>query len=369
MDKNSNIIIQSKFEQRTILENKCKELIYNPKFQQISKDICNNRTNLKRALTDLEKQDCPLKEDEHLFGLIKSLNTKDSFIAFYDKLKELSKTSYNAINSCNKNMEEILELMKILATTERDIYDMIDQNELSVVEISNIIKEICKNANIKDETIEELFNQSFQRSYTLRDRIRQLRNDLENRIENIEIKFTYFDQAVESNKKELSEFVNKQKTEVIIECTTHLNEYKKNLEKDIKETKALLNSISDDAQKSKEETKSYCDSIISKFKIDVNNSIKDKESQLNHIQSTSEKIYENIVKAESNFQELLSNLESNLKNEMLAFAENKMAELNQQLKICKDDISELKKKTFLDSYLYKIIIGLTSLSALVLSLI
>ena len=369
MKQNSNIIIQNKFEQRAILENKCKELIYNPKFQQISEDISNNKTNLKRALTNLEKQDCPLKEDEHLFGLIKSLNTKESFIAFYDKLKELSKTSYNAINSCNKNMEEILELMKILATTERDIYDMIDQNELSVVEISNIIKEICKNANIKDETIEELFNQSFQRSYTLRDRIRQLRNDLENRIENLEIKFTYFDQAVENNKKELSEYVKIQKTEVQIECNTYLNEYKKNLKKDYEDTKALLNTISVDAKKSKEEIKSYCDSIKSKFEIDLNKTIKDKESQLDYIQSTSKEIKDNIVKAESNFQESLSSLKNNLKNEMLAFAENKMTELNQQLKICKDDISELKKKTFLDSYLYKIIIGLTSISALALSLI
>lgn len=368
MKQNSNIIIQNKFEQRAILENKCKELIYNPKFQEISKDISDNKTNLRRALTDLEKQDCPLKEDEHLFGLIKSLNTKESLIALYDKLKELSKTSYNAINSCNKNMEEILGLMKILATTERDIYDMIDQNELSVVEISNIIKEICKNADIKDETIEELFNQSFQRSYTLRDRIRQLRNDLENRIDQLELKFTYFDQVVENNKKELIEFTNNHKIGIQKECNTILEGFKNGIDKDIKQSRELLNHISKEIEIHKNNYLKHCDSILSKFETEIKESIKKKESQLDDIQSTSQKIEEDIVKAEANFQKSLSVLENNLKNDILAYARDKISEQDQKLIIFKDEIAELKKKNFLDSYIYKILLGLISITALAISL-
>jgi len=369
METNSNIIIQSKFEQRSILESKCKELINSPKFQKISRDISSNKTNIKKALSNLEKQNCPLKEDEHLFGLIKSLNTKDSFIAMYDKMKELSTTSYNAIDSCNKNMEEILELMKILATTERDIYDMIDQNELSVVEISSIIKEICRNANIKDETIEELFNQTFQRSYTLRDRIRELRNDLEKRIEDLEIKFTYFDQAVENNKKELSEFVNTHKVEIQSDCKTILDNFKKTLEKDIEETRILLNSISENAENNKKNYQSYCDSILSNFEIEINNFTKEKESQLNNIQLTCEEVKKNITQTEANFQKTLNVLENNFKTEILAYANDKISRQNEQLEILKNEITELKKKNFLDSYLYKALIGLVSASALVLSLI
>ena len=223
----------------------------------------------------------------------------------------------------------ILELMKILATTEKDIYDMIDKNELSVVEISNVIKEICRNANIKDETIEELFNQTFQRSYTLRDRIKQLRIVLEERINKLEQKFINLDQTIEYEKNEITTYCKKVKSSVQEE-SNH---------------------------------------ILTKYEKELNNIIQAKQTQLNEIESKCTNIFNNIKTAESNFNAKLNDLENQIRKELLHFANEKIEEQNKQIKLCQENIESLKKKNFLDTYIYKIIVGLASISALVLSLI
>ena len=329
MEVNSNLIVQGMFKQKSELEKKIKNLVNDSKFQKISNSIESNKSNLEKALENLDKQDCPIKKDEHLWGLIKSLNTEGTFVALYDKLKELSKTSYNAIDACNKNMKDILDLMKILVTTEKDIYDMIDKNELSLAETSNIIKEICRKANIKDETIEELFSQTFQRSYTLRDRIRQLRYDLEEKIDKLEQKFINLDKTIENRKNEITVFCEQAKNTV----------------------------------------QEQSNSILINYKNELSNIIQAKQTQLNEIQSTCTNIFNKIKIAESDFYVKLSEIENELCKDLLHFANEKIEEQNKQIKICQDEIEGLKQKSFLDSYIYKIIIGLTSISALVLSLI
>ena len=328
MEPNSKIMIQGKYDQRMNIERELRKITNNPKFQEIQNRISECNKSLSNALEELENESSPIVETKYM-GLIKTLDTKGSFNATFDKIKDLSKTSYNAINACNENMMSILQLMKILATTEKDIYDMIDKNELSVVEISNVIKEICRNANIKDETIEELFNQTFQRSYTLRDRIKQLRIVLEERIDKLEQKFINLDQTIEYEKNEITTYCKKVKSSVQEE-SNH---------------------------------------ILTKYEKELNNVIQTKQTQLNEIESKCTNIFNNIKTAESNFNTKLNNLENQIREELLHFVNEKIEEQNKQIKLCQENIESLKKKNFLDTYIYKIIVGLASISALVLSLI
>ena len=328
MEPNSKIMIQGKYDQRMNIERELRKITNNPKFKKIQNRISECNKSLSNALEELENESSPIVETKYM-GLIKTLDTKGSFNATFDKIKDLSKTSYNAINACNENMMSILELMKILATTEKDIYDMIDKNELSVVEISNVIKEICRNANIKDETIEELFNQTFQRSYTLRDRIKQLRIVLEERINKLEQKFINLDQTIEYEKNEITTYCKKVKSSVQEE-SNH---------------------------------------ILTKYEKELNNIIQAKQTQLNEIESKCTNIFNNIKTAESNFNAKLNDLENQIRKELLHFANEKIEEQNKQIKLCQENIESLKKKNFLDTYIYKIIVGLASISALVLSLI
>lgn len=328
MEPNSKIMIQGKYDQRMNIERELRKITNNPKFQEIQNRISECNKSLSNALEELENESSPIVETKYM-GLIKTLDTKGSFNATFDKIKDLSKTSYNAINACNENMMSILQLMKILATTEKDIYDMIDKNELSVAEISNVIKEICRNANIKDETIEELFNQTFQRSYTLRDRIKQLRIVLEERIDKLEQKFINLDQTIEYEKNEITTYCKKVKSSVQEE-SNH---------------------------------------ILTKYEKELNNVIQTKRIQLNEIESKCTNIFNNIKTAESNFNTKLNNLENQIHKELLHFVNEKIEEQNKQIKRCQENIESLKKKNFLDTYIYKIIVGLASISALVLSLI
>ena len=328
MEPNSKIMIQGKYDQRMNIERELRKITNNPKFQEIQNRISECNKSLSNALEELENESSPIVETKYM-GLIKTLDTKGSFNATFDKIKDLSKTSYNAINACNENMMSILQLMKILATTEKDIYDMIDKNELSVAEISNVIKEICRNANIKDETIEELFNQTFQRSYTLRDRIKQLRIVLEERIDKLEQKFINLDQTIEYEKNEITTYCKKVKSSVQEE-SNH---------------------------------------ILTKYEKELNNIIQAKQTQLNEIESKCTNIFNNIKTAESNFNTKLNNLENQIREELLHFVNEKIEEQNKQIKLCQENIESLKKKNFLDTYIYKIIVGLASISALVLSLI
>ena len=328
MEPNSKIMIQGKYDQRMNIERELRKITNNPKFQEIQNRISECNKSLSNALEELENESSPIVETKYM-GLIKTLDTKGSFNATFDKIKDLSKTSYNAINACNENMMSILQLMKILATTEKDIYDMIDKNELSVAEISNVIKEICRNANIKDETIEELFNQTFQRSYTLRDRIKQLRIVLEERIDKLEQKFINLDQTIEYEKNEITTYCKKVKSSVQEE-SNH---------------------------------------ILTKYEKELNNIIQTKQTQLNEIESKCTNIFNNIKTAESNFNTKLNNLENQIREELLHFVNEKIEEQNKQIKLCQENIESLKKKNFLDTYIYKIIVGLASISALVLSLI
>ena len=327
MEPNSKIMIQGKYDQRMNIERELRKITNNPKFQEIQNRISECNKSLSNALEELENESSPIVETKYM-GLIKTLDTKGSFNATFDKIKDLSKTSYNAINACNENMMSILQLMKILATTEKDIYDMIDKNELSVAEISNVIKEICRNANIKDETIEELFNQTFQRSYTLRDRIKQLRIVLEERINKLEQKFINLDQTIEYEKNEITTYCKKVKSSVQEE-SNH---------------------------------------ILTKYEKELNNIIQTKQTQLNEIESKCTNIFNNIKTAESNFNTKLNNLENQIREELLHFVNEKIEEQNKQIKLCQENIESLKKKNFLDTYIYKIIVGLASISALVLSL-
>ena len=80
-------------------------------------------------------------------------------------------------------------------------------------------------------------------------------------------------------------------------------------------------------------------------------------------------INDNIETAESNFLEKLNNMESEFRRDLVRFANEKIEEQNTQIYICQGEINNLKRKNFFDSYIYKIIIGITSISAFVLSLL
>ena len=115
--------------------------------------------------------------------------------------------------------------------------------------------------------------------------------------------------------------------------------------------------------------KELFDTLLSQYKEIINDRIEINEKKINSLLSTSSNIFQNIKVAESNFNTKLSEMDNSFRKELLSFANEKIEEQNKYIKICIKELEILKNKTFLDSYLYKIIIGITSITALILSLI
>ena len=348
MEKNSNFDMMDNSQKRYELSKRIEDIFNKNKFQLISKNIEDNKVALNNALERLEEEGCPIKTDEYFYGLFKSVNTKESLNAVYDKLKEVSLYSYRAINSCNSNLMDILNLMNILATTERDLYDLLDKNELSIIDMSLFVKDVCKNNNIKNEVVEEFFNTTFQRSYTLRDRINAIKNDLNSRVDKVEENVQVAVLRINQKEDDLRTFIQLKSQEYI----------------------------------------SSCAKIVSDYKKDLGIAIESQRSRLDDISETSKELLSSIIKAHSDFETKLDILKSDFKNEMKEFFQKQLNELDGRINncICKDNVLEnninnlqieitlikkeielLKKKTIFDSVIYKVFITVIAILALVIS--
>ena len=348
MEKNSNFDMMDNSKKRYELSKKIENIVDKNKFQRISQNIEANKVALNDALERLENEGCPIKTDEYFYGLFKSLNAKESLNAVYNKLKEVSLCSYKAINTCNSNLMDILDLLNILATTERDLYDLLDKNELSITDMSLFVKDICKNNNIKNEVVEEFFNTTFQRSYTLRDRINAVKNDLNSRIDKVEENVQVAVLRINQKEDDLRTFIQLKSQEYISSCAKIVSDYKKELEITVESQRSRLDDIS----------------------------------------KTSEEFLNSIIKAHSDFEVKLDILKNEFKNEMKEFFQKQLNELNGRINNCiyKDNVLEnnidnlqieitlirkeielLKKKTIFDSVIYKVFITIVSILALVMS--
>ena len=348
MEKNSNFIMIDNSKERYELSKRIEKIVDKNKFQRISQNIEANKAALDRALNRLDEEGCPIKTDEYLYGLIKSFNTKESLIAVYEKLKEVSSCSYRAINTCNSNLMAVLDLMNILATTERDLYDLLDKNELSIADMSLFVKEICKNNNIKNEVVEEFFNITFQRSYTLRDRINAIKNDLNSRIDEAEKNIQIAVLRINQKEDDLSSFIQLKSKEYISICAKIVDDYKKDLETIIESQRNELNDVHkiskellDSILKAHNEFKAKLEILKSDFKNEIKYFF---QIQLNNL----DKKIDDCIYRDSIF-------EDNIKNQKI------------EIELIRKEIELLKKKTIFDSMIYKVSITIIAILALIMS--
>lgn len=102
----------------------------------------------------------------------------------YSSLCEYIVKCGDALRSANGNISNILELIQLLATAEADIYKLIDDQSLASNELRALIKDWCKEHGIHDDEVDKLLESSFQRAYTLRDRLNNLREELYKELDN-----------------------------------------------------------------------------------------------------------------------------------------------------------------------------------------
>ena len=162
----------------------------------LSADIKEKKEKLILSIEEIKGKNPPIKENSFFRGLFKSYDVKESIAALYEDQRKVNAGVLSTIQQTNDYILHILKLMKVLATADVDIYKLMEEHSLNLVEVKNIFKDLCCQYGIKDEEIEKLFEGSFQRAYQLRNRINHLKEEiagLNDKIQAFEQKFNQFD--------------------------------------------------------------------------------------------------------------------------------------------------------------------------------
>jgi chromosome segregation ATPase len=180
MSNNTSISIANKIVDIQLINN---QLAY--KLMELDGNINKEKKNLNTQLNLIEEATPAVDIGSYLGVIPKKVDIENSISVVYNNLCEFVRQCGSAIRSSNDNISNVLELIRLLAFVEAGIYTIIDNQALESNELHNIIKDWCKEHGIRDEEVDKLFEASFQRAYTLRDRINKLREDLTQQINDV----------------------------------------------------------------------------------------------------------------------------------------------------------------------------------------
>lgn len=177
-EKTSVVLVSSLHSNGLAISNKIAK-----KISDISSQIEDDKGQLKYYLNKIENTKSNVEIGSYIGFVPKKDDIVESISEVYSTFREYILTCGNAIRSANGNISNLLELIQLLATAEADIYNLIDDQSLASNELRVLIKDWCKEHGIHDEEVDKLLESSFQRAYTLRDRINDLRKDLYEKID------------------------------------------------------------------------------------------------------------------------------------------------------------------------------------------
>lgn len=186
-----------------------KQIKIDSRISEIENTITIKKEQISQKILGIQNAIPPIQKDEHFWGAIKTLNTEKSLERLFKKLQGISSDTYVAINDTNTYIGCVLDLMRLLASAENDLYKLLDDESSSSKDLADSVEELLKKSNIKDEASRQFINQSAKRILILRDRIIDLRTYIE---DNFVDKVT-LDQMKESFQESLrNEISSAQKT-------------------------------------------------------------------------------------------------------------------------------------------------------------
>lgn len=175
----------------------------------LSEDIQNDKYELERTLEEIDSNTCSIKIERNWLGIIKKDSIEDTCNALYSNLSGYIRDCGESIQKTNENLGRSLELIKLLAIVEKDLYEQIDDQLVRNNEFNEAFLDWCKQKGINDDEVRDLLETSLHRAYTLRDRINNLRNEsrnsiteLGNRVGKLETRVQVFDNIIEEKRRE-----------------------------------------------------------------------------------------------------------------------------------------------------------------------
>ncbi len=266
---NNEITIASTVAERRNLANKI-ELLESKKLTELNNKINNSLIELQENYKELTDFSSPIVKNKKFFGLYQKTDIEASFNNILDCIRNLAECTLGAFQSNGENLEAVLELIKMTVVIENDLYKQLEDSDCSKEIVANLLHELCVRYNVDSKIVEGLFEQSFNRTITLRERIKDLRSEILSRISESEEKFEHLDEII-SNKER--EFIQQIENEIA--------EYNKQLEirvKECKETVELCNNelnITKNSYKQEIEfTRNQLEASIKKYNEEVSEQLK-----------------------------------------------------------------------------------------------
>lgn len=199
------------------------------KFTALNEIIKESFNETQEKYKKIQEVVSPVVQKEFLWGMIKSTNIEKSLEGLLEIIKTLSSCTLDAFQANSNNLQAILELMKITVEIENDLYKQLEVSDCSKENISNLLHDLCAQYNIDNQTVEGLFEQSFNRTFTLRNRINDLREEVFERITGYEKKYDSLDEYIHTRESDLGKRLE-----------AKIAEYNSQLERGIHDCKGVI---------------------------------------------------------------------------------------------------------------------------------
>lgn len=231
----------------------------------LNKKINDSFKKVQVKYDELSEVASPVVENEYLWGLIKSTNVEKSLEGLLKTIQGLAECTLGAFQANSANLGAILGLMKVSVSIENDLYKQLEDSDCSKENIANLLHDLCSQYDIDSSAIEDLFEQSFNRTITLRTRINDLREEIFERISKYEERFEHLDESIQRKEEEFT---------YSLDCKT--TEYKKQLESRIKEYQTAIDDYRNELKAAKssykqgiESTKKVLMDSIKQYNVEV----------------------------------------------------------------------------------------------------
>lgn len=312
--------------------------------KKLSNDIKNGQGALQTTLDELGTSSVKVAIERNWIGQLKKSSVEENLKNVYSNLSYYIGKCGEALQNTNDNLSRSLDLIKLLALVEKDLYEHLDDQIMSNNELKNILLDWFKKQGINDDEVRELLESSFQRAYTLRDRINLLRQECRSSIAKCENRLLEFESKHNSIDVEIAKIV-----------TDSINKLQSTLDTDInllsqlynKKRSSLLSLCNEQTSKMQEILKNY-DIIVKKYEAETkrlyNEFVQSRDEAIKDVCDQAEQAYCKIQTAHNELENNVKCSKDNLQKMIDSFKIELEEFKKQQAELFEDDRKKMSVK-------------------------
>lgn len=253
--------------------------------ESINNSLWENNRSLKRNLNVV--QDAPIDIKRSLGFIIDKQSIEKSIENVYKQNIDYTKEIGRAVHSTNVIIGNILELIKLLAYLDKVIYEKLDDESIANCKTTEILRDFLKENNITNENVAELLDSSMQRTFTLRDRINEIKHHLQDLEQQVN---SQHEDIANEKDKAISEIYAKEK-EIEEVCSKSID----NLNSRFVKNQKSIQDYSDELFRTKDEAIEQILKLRQQIKDEVDSNIKEVNKLREFIETETEKSIEKVT--------------------------------------------------------------------------